>query len=226
MSDYNIALYIRLSVEDSKTDSLSISNQRLILREKALSLSEYNGGALLEFVDNGHTGMNFERPAVQELLALVQSGKIDCIIVKDLSRFGRNSIETGFFIERVFPLYHTRFISVSDDFDTQNYKGDTGGIDVAFKYLISECYSRDMSMKTRSAKYAKMRRGEYQSVICPYGYGKSADGRMEPDGVAADVVRTIFTLASKGISATDIGRKLYEEKIPTPGENSPPPVSS
>ena len=218
MSDYNIALYIRLSVEDSKTDSLSISNQRLILREKALSLSEYNGGELMEFVDNGHTGMNFERPAVQELLALVQSGKIDCIIVKDLSRFGRNSIETGFFIERVFPLYHTRFISVSDDFDTQNYKGDTGGIDVAFKYLISECYSRDMSMKTRSAKYAKMRRGEYQSVICPYGYGKSADGRMEPDGVAADVVRTIFTLASKGISATDIGRKLYEEKIPTPGE--------
>ena len=159
MSDYNIALYIRLSVEDSKTDSLSISNQRLILREKALSLSEYNGGELMEFVDNGHTGMNFERPAVQELLALVQSGKIDCIIVKDLSRFGRNSIETGFFIERVFPLYHTRFISVSDDFDTQNYKGDTGGIDVAFKYLISECYSRDMSMKTRSAKYAKMRRG-------------------------------------------------------------------
>ena len=152
MSDYNIALYIRLSVEDSKTDSLSISNQRLILREKALSLSEYNGGELMEFVDNGHTGMNFERPAVQELLALVQSGKIDCIIVKDLSRFGRNSIETGFFIERVFPLYHTRFISVSDDFDTQNYKGDTGGIDVAFKYLISECYSRDMSMKTRSAK--------------------------------------------------------------------------
>ena len=131
MSDYNIALYIRLSVEDSKTDSLSISNQRLILREKALSLSEYNGGELMEFVDNGHTGMNFERPAVQELLALVQSGKIDCIIVKDLSRFGRNSIETGFFIERVFPLYHTRFISVSDDFDTQNYKGDTGGIDVA-----------------------------------------------------------------------------------------------
>ena len=91
MSDYNIALYIRLSVEDSKTDSLSISNQRLILREKALSLSEYNGGELMEFVDNGHTGMNFERPAVQELLALVQSGKIDCIIVKDLSRFGRNS---------------------------------------------------------------------------------------------------------------------------------------
>lgn len=178
MRKYVIALYIRLSVEDIKTESLSIPNQRLILREKAMSLPEWDNGEVLEFVDNGHTGTNFERPAVQELLTMVQAGSIDCIIVKDLSRFGRNSIETGYFIERVFPLYHTRFISVSDDFDTVNFKGDTGGIDVAFKYLISECYSRDMSMKTKSAKYAKMRRGEYQSVICPYGYRKSADGRI------------------------------------------------
>ena len=107
---YVIALYIRLSVEDFKTESLSIPNQKLILREKAMSLSEWDDGEVLEFVDNGHTGTNFERPAVQELLTMVQAGKIDCIIVKDLSRFGRNSIETGYFIERVFPLYHTRFI--------------------------------------------------------------------------------------------------------------------
>ena len=219
MSNYNIALYMRLSVEDTLTDSLSIPNQRLILREKAMSLPEYENGELMEFIDNGHTGMNFERPAIQELLTLVQSGKVDCIIVKDFSRFGRNSIETGYFIERVFPLYHTRFISVSDDFDSQNYKGDTGGIEVAFRYLISECYSRDMSIKTRSAKYAKMRRGEYQSVICPYGYRKSADGRMEPDEETADVVRKIFILASQGVSAAGISRKLYEEKIPTPGEH-------
>ena len=131
MRKYVIALYIRLSVEDIKTESLSIPNQRLILREKAMSLPEWDNGEVLEFVDNGHTGTNFERPAVQELLTMVQAGSIDCIIVKDLSRFGRNSIETGYFIERVFPLYHTRFISVSDDFDTVNFKGDTGGIDVA-----------------------------------------------------------------------------------------------
>ena len=168
MRNYVIALYIRLSVEDFKTESLSIPNQKLILREKAMSLPEWDDSEILEFIDNGHTGTNFERPAVQELLTMVQAGKINCIIVKDLSRFGRNSIETGYFIERVFPLYHTRFISVSDDFDTANFKGDTGGIDIAFKYLISEWYSRDMSMKTKSAKYAKMRRGEYQSVICPY----------------------------------------------------------
>lgn len=219
MSNYIIALYMRLSVEDFLTDSLSIPNQRLILREKAMSLPEYENGELMEFVDNGHTGMNFERPAIQELLTLVQAGKVDCIIVKDFSRFGRNSIETGYFIERVFPLYHTRFISVSDAFDSQNYKGDTGGIEVAFRYLISECYSRDMSIKTRSAKYAKMKRGEYQSVICPYGYRKSADGRMEPDEETADVVRKIFTLAASGNSSAGISRKLYEEQIPTPGEH-------
>ena len=215
---YVIALYIRLSVEDFKTESLSIPNQKLILREKAMSLPEWDNGEVLEFVDNGHTGTNFERPAVQELLTMVQAGKIDCIIVKDLSRFGRNSIETGYFIERVFPLYHTRFISVSDDFDTANFKVDTGGIDVAFKYLISECYSRDMSMKTKSAKYAKMRRGEYQSVICPYGYRKSADGRMEPDEDAAGIVRQIFEWAADGNTAAEITRKLYAMNIPTPGE--------
>ena len=83
MSNYSIALYMRLSVEDTLTDSLSIPNQRLILREKAMSLPEYENGELMEFVDNGHTGMNFERPAIQELLTLVQAGKVDCIIVKD-----------------------------------------------------------------------------------------------------------------------------------------------
>lgn len=136
MRNYVIALYIRLSVEDFKTESLSIPNQKLILHEKAMSLPEWDNSEILEFIDNGHTGTNFERPAVQELLTMVQAGKINCIIVKDLSRFGRNSIETGYFIERVFPLYHTRFISVSDDFDTANFKGDTGGIDIAFNASI------------------------------------------------------------------------------------------
>ena len=88
---------------------------------------------------------------------------------RDFSRFGRNSLETDYFIERVFPLFHTRFISVSDNFDSSRFKGDTGGMDVAFKYLINEYYSRDMSVKTRSAKYAKMERGEYQSRICQIG---------------------------------------------------------
>ena len=181
MQKYVIALYIRLSIEDYKYDSLSIENQSLVLHEYAASMPEALNAEITEFIDNGYSGTNFERPQVQKLIELVRANQIDCIIVKDFSRFGRNSIETGYFIERVFPLFHTRFISISDDFDSSKFKGDTGGMDVAFKYLISEYYSRDMSIKTKSAKYAKMQRGEYQSKICPYGYRKSADGRMEPE---------------------------------------------
>lgn len=218
MEKYSIALYIRLSLEDSKYDSLSIENQKMILNEFALSLPEAANAEIREYVDNGYSGTNFERPAIQELLELVRSNKVDCIIVKDFSRFGRNSLETGYFIERVFPLFHTRFISVSDDFDSNRFKGDTGGMDVAFKYLINEYYSRDMSVKTKSAKYAKMERGEYQSKICPYGYRKSTDGRMEPDPEAAEVVQLIFQLAAEGIGGAEIARRLTAQHIATPGE--------
>lgn len=218
MQTYMIALYIRLSLEDSKYDSLSIENQKLILNEFALSMPEAANAEIREFIDNGFSGTNFERPSVQELIELVRENKVDCIIVKDFSRFGRNSLEVGYFIERVFPLFHTRFISVSDSFDSNNFKGDTGGMDVAFKYLISEYYSRDMSIKTKSAKYAKMERGEYQSKICPFGYRKSADGRMEPDEEAAAVVRLIFELAAKGTTAAQITKELRSRSVPTPGE--------
>ena len=218
MQKYVIALYIRLSLEDYKYDSMSIENQHLVLNEFVSSMPESTDAEVLEFIDNGYSGTNFERPKVQELIELVRANQIDCIIVKDFSRFGRNSIETGYFIERVFPLFHTRFISINDDFDSDQHKGDTGGMDVAFKYLISEYYSRDMSMKTKSAKYAKMQRGEYQSKICPYGYRKSADGRMEPNPETAAVVQLIFQLAATGIGAAAITRELFKRGVPTPGE--------
>jgi len=220
MRKYVIALYIRLSLEDSKTESLSIVNQRLVLRQYAETLMEDDSAEIeiLEFVDNGYSGTNFERPAVQELLELVRGYGVDCIIVKDFSRFGRNSIETGYFIERVFPLYRVRFVSVYDNFDTKNYQGDTGGLDVAFKYLVGELYSRDMSQKTKAAKYAKMRRGEYISKICPYGYKKGGDNRLAIDDEAATVVRLIFNLSLQGNSAQQIATTLYERNIPTPGE--------
>ena len=218
MQKYVIALYIRLSLEDYKYDSMSIENQHLALNEFVSSMPESAHAEILEFIDNGYSGTNFERPKVQELIEMVRANKIDCIIVKDFSRFGRNSIETGYFIERVFPLFHTRFISINDDFDSDQHKGDTGGMDVAFKYLISEYYSRDMSIKTKSAKYAKMQRGEYQSKVCPYGYRKSADGRMEPNPETAAVVQLIFQLAATGIGAAAVTRELFKRGIPTPGE--------
>ena len=219
MQKYVIALYIRLSIEDYKYDSLSIENQSLVLHEYAASMPEALNAEIMEFIDNGYSGTNFERPQVQKLIELVRANQIDCIIVKDFSRFGRNSIETGYFIERVFPLFHTRFISISDDFDSSKFKGDTGGMDMAFKYLISEYYSRDMSIKTKSAKYAKMQRGEYQSKICPYGYRKSADGRMEPDPEAAAVVQLIFQLAAPPPTATAIAANNSATNT-TPNTNS------
>ena len=218
MSAYVIALYIRLSIEDVKYKSMSIENQKLTLHEFASALPEAGHAEILEFIDNGYTGTNFERPEVQRMIELVRQNRIDCIIVKDFSRFGRNSIETGYFLEKVFPLFHTRFISVSDGYDSATLHGDTGGMNVAFKYLINEYYSRDMSIKTRSAKYAKMERGEYQSKICPYGYRKGANGRMEPDGEAAETVKLIFSLAADGHLVVEIARELNRRGIQTPGE--------
>ena len=220
MGKVTIAKYIRLSLEDAKYDSLSIPNQRLLLDRHidSLEFAPDTEVDVIEFVDNGYSGVNFERPAVQKLLDLVRESKIDCIIVKDFSRFGRNSIETGYFIEMVFPIFRTRFISISDGFDSDDFKEDTGGMQVAFKFLMHEYYSHDMSKKSKTAKYAKMKRGEYQSAICPYGYRKGADGRMEVDEEAAAVVKMIFECASTMKSAHDVVKMLYDKKIPTPAE--------
>ncbi len=216
--DYVIALYIRLSIEDIKVESLSIENQKKVLHRYADTLDENGDMEILEFVDNGYSGTNFERPAIQELLTLVREGRVNCIIVKDFSRFGRNSIEVGYFMERVFPLYGIRFISVNDEFDSSQLPGDTGGLNVAFKYLVSEFYSHDLSIKSKSAKYVKMKRGEYQSVICPYGYQKGANGRMEPDPETAPNVQLIFEMAAQGRTINQIMETLFEKGIPTPGE--------
>lgn len=215
---YVVALYIRLSTEDSKIGSFSIENQKTALHQYAAALEGVKNMEVLEFVDNGFSGTNFERPAVQELLGMVQAGKINCIIVKDFTRFGRNSIDVGYFMEMVFPLYGVRFISINDDFDSNDHHGDTGGIKVAFKYLISEFYSRDLSIKYKSAKYMKFRRGEYQSVRCPYGYRKGANGRMEPDEETAPNVRLIFEMAGAGMNTSRIISELFTRGIATPGE--------
>ncbi len=215
---YIIALYIRLSLEDAKVDSFSIHNQKLALNKYAETLVDTNDYEIMEFVDNGYSGTNFERPAVQELLELVKNFKINCIIVKDFSRFGRNSIETGYFIERVFPLFKVRFISINDNFDTNNYNGDTGGMEFAFKNLINEYYSIDLSRKSKTAKYTKMRKGEYQSKLCPLGYKKGKNNRLEIESETAEVVKMIFQLVLQGKTNVQIIKILYENNIPTPGE--------
>lgn len=215
---YVIALYIRLSLEDSRVESMSIENQKRALHNFADRMEDVRDAEIREYIDNGYSGTSFERPAVQKLLKEVQSGEINCIIVKDFTRFGRNAIETGYFMERVFPLYGVRFISINEDFDSDRLHGDTGGLNVAFRYLVAEFYSRDLSIKSKSSKYVKMKRGEYQSKICLYGYRKSADGRMEPDEETAPVIQMIFELANAGHSTTQIARALLDKGIQTPGE--------
>ena len=160
MTDYTVAIYLRLSVDDARSESISIESQRLLLTEYAEKMPVQNV-KIVEYTDNGYTGTNFERPAVQRLLSDIQLNKINCILVKDFSRFGRNSIEVGYFTQQVFPLFNVRFISVSDCFDSDEHKGDTGGMNIAFKYLINEYYSRDISIKVKTARQIRIRNGEY-----------------------------------------------------------------
>ena len=173
---------------------------------------------IMEFVDNGYTGLNFERPAVQEMLELVREGRVNCIIVKDFSRFGRNAIEAGYFIERVFPLYCVRFISVSDYFDSSEHDGGTGGLEVAFKFLVHEQYSRDLSKKIKSATHEKMKRGELVRKNCAFGYKLNERRQMVIDEPAAETVRLIFALKRDNKSLSQIAGRLYEQKYPAPSE--------
>lgn len=110
------------------------------------------------------------------------------VIIKDFSHFGRNIIEVGYFTQQVFPLFNVRFISVNDCYDSDDHKGDTGGMEVAFKYLVSEYYSRDLSVKTKTSKYMKMRKDEYINGVYCYGYKRGEHGEMVVDETTADKV--------------------------------------
>ena len=217
MDKYTVAIYLRLSVDDKKVESMSIESQRVILRKHAEALGVDNI-EIIEYVDNGYSGTNFERPSVQQLLDDVQAFKINCIMVKDFSRFGRNSIEVGYFTQQVFPLFNVRFISVSDCYDSDDHKGDTGGMEVTFKYLVNEYYSRDLSVKTKTSKYMKMRKGEYINGVYCYGYKRGEHGEMVVDEATADNVRLIFTLSSEGNSTSDIVKELFTRNILTPSQ--------
>ena len=217
MNDYTIAKYIRLSQDDTISDSLSISNQRLLLDSRIEDM-DIPGAQILEFVDNGFTGTNVERPGFQEMIELVRCGGINCIVVKDFSRFARNAIESGFYIEKVFPLYRVRFIAVGDRFDSNDYIDSIGGIDVAFKFMMNEYYSSDLSKKVKSAKHTLMRNGDHIVGGAIYGYRKNDSGRWEPDPPAAAVVREIFEMALDGRTTAQIRDKLFSDRRLAPRE--------
>jgi DNA invertase Pin-like site-specific DNA recombinase len=218
MSEYGIAKYIRLSLDDAVSDSLSIPNQRALLDRHIDSLDIPNA-EVLEFVDNGYTGTNLQRPALQEMLDLAQSGRVNCILVKDFSRFARNEIESSYYVEQVFPIYRIRFISVSDGFDSNDYRDGTGGIEVAFKFLMHEHYSLDLSKKIKSARRVKMKSGDNIVANAIYGYRKNmTTGKWEQDTEAAAVVKLIFQKALDSVPVSQIRNYLSAAKYPTPGE--------
>jgi DNA invertase Pin-like site-specific DNA recombinase len=217
MNEYVIAKYLRLSQDDAVSESMSIPHQRLMLNEFVDELPIPNA-TILEFVDNGFTGTNLNRPAAQGMLDLVRCGKVNCIIVKDFSRFSRDSMESGYYIEQVFPLYGVRFISVADHYDSNDYDGGTGGLDVAFKFIMHEYYSKDLSMKVKSAKHILMKNGEHIVGGAIYGYRKNDSGKWEYDPTAAEVVREIFDMALDGKTTAEIRDKLFADQRLAPRE--------
>ena len=213
-----IALYMRLSNEDvHERESYSISNQRALLLDYVKSHEEFNGWNVLEFYDDGYSGVSFERPGIQKLLSLA-GGTVDCIIVKDFSRFGRNLVEVGDYLDQIFPFLGVRFIAVNEGYDSSQGLGSSVSLDVSLKALVYEMYSRDVSEKVRSAMHTKMRRGEYQGKTAFYGYKKlkTAKGGLEIDQPAAEVVRRIFLMATEGTVPTKIAVELNRDGIPSP----------
>lgn len=215
---YQAAGYVRLSVEDSgKPGADTIEAQRELVLGYIDAQTDMQFCGL--YCDNGRTGTNFERPDFERLMDDVRAGKVDCIVVKDLSRFGRNYKETGNYLERIFPFLDVRFIAVNDGFDTLTAERTADGYIVPLKNIINEVYSKDIGRKVRSALMTKQQKGEFIGAWASYGYQKCANDphRIEPDPAAAPVVREIFNLRLTGISYLQIARMLNEKKIPSPG---------
>lgn len=213
-----IALYMRLSSEDASAgESISIANQRDLLYDFVRSHQEFNGCSILEFCDDGYSGVNFSRPGVQKLLSA--AGKtVTCIIVKDFSRFGRNLIEVGDYLDQIFPFLGVRFIAVNEGYDSKQNLGSAVSLEVSLKAMIYEMYSHDSSEKIRCVQRAKMRKGEYLCAIAFYGYKRSETikNKLEVDSTAAKVVSRIFHMAAEGMIPSKIAAKLNQEGVPSP----------
>ena len=214
---YHAAIYLRLSRDDEdKAESDSIQNQRELLKsfiskDPTLVLEQ-------EFSDDGYTGTNFNRPGFQKMMELAEKEMIDCIIVKDLSRLGRNYIETGRYIDQIFPMIGLRFISVNDNYDSIREHNDADDIIIPFKNLINDTYCRDISMKIRSQLDLKRKNGQFIGSFAGYGYKKDPKDKFHlvVDEQAAATVRMIFNMKLEGYSSGRIADKLNEMGVLPP----------
>lgn len=211
---YNTALYMRLSRDDeSFGDSVSIETQRTVLTQYVKEHPEFH--VVSEFVDDGWSGTNFDRPQFKRMMEEIEAGNINCVITKDLSRFGREHIMMGYYLEFVFPKLKVRYIAVNDNEDTGKGLSDF----VPFKNLINEFMAKDTSRKSKAAFRAKFLNGERVNSMAPFGYKKHPEikNKLMIDEETAWIVRKIFDLAFHGLGIKRIANTLMDEKIPCPG---------
>lgn len=211
------AIYLRLSREDGdKLESDSIANQRALLTEYAAAQDDLAEPVFYQ--DDGFTGTNFNRPGFQSMLDDLRSGKVNCVIVKDLSRLGRNYVEVGGYLEKVFPLLGVRFISVNDQVDSIRDPMSVNTLIVPFKNIINDEYCRDISNKVRASLDLKRRQGKFIGSFASYGYRKDPDdhNHLLIDDEAAAVVRDIYRWFLGGTSIIGIAKRLNAQGIPNP----------
>lgn len=214
---FKTALYLRLSKDDEgKEESASIKNQRSIVTEYA----RRNGFLIVdEYVDDGYSGTNFDRPDYHRMIADIESGRINCVITKDLSRLGRNMSRISDLLDDFFPRHGVRYIAVIDGQDTFNPTNATS-MTTPFLAVMHEMYARDTSNKIRSSFHAKMEKGEYIASFAPYGYKKDIENgnknHLVIDYQVAHIVQEIFQMAADGFSPGEIAKHLNDKGIATP----------
>ncbi len=217
MRMWRAALYIRLSVEFNGSRGDSLETQKGIMEAYLALCPDIEIERV--YTDNGASGRTFERPAFQAMLEDIEDGKIDCVVVKDLSRLGRNTIDTGYYIEKYFPLHRVRFIAVNDQFDSEHSDNTGSHLIMPLKNMINEAYAADISRKVRSQQRQAMRDGEFVGSRPPYGYRKDPENchRLLVNEDTAPIVRQIFQWAAEGIPLNVVVKRLNEAGIPTPG---------
>jgi len=214
---YNTALYLRLSKEDELSgQSESIQNQRDFLTKYVL---ENDWNIVDVYIDDGFSGLNFDRPDFKRMISDIEDGKINLVITKDLSRLGRDYIDTGYYLERYFPTKQVRYIALNDGIDTM---ANSGHNDISpFKAVINDMYAKDISKKIRSSFDTKRQKGEFIGAFAPYGYIKDPANKNAflVDKEAGEVVKRIFNLYIGGESITGIARRFNDEGLPCPAKH-------
>ncbi len=217
-----IAIYLRLSKEDemSREESNSISNQRDLIMKYIRKDKKLRKLEVIECSDDGYSGKNMKRPGMDKLLNLIRMRQINIVIVKDMSRFSRDYLVLGQYTEQIFPFMGVRFIAVNDNFDSEQADGGIGEIDVAFKAMLYDFYSEDLSQKIKTSLRVSKEQGKYMNIFAPYGYLKDPEDHhrlvIEPEGAA--VVRRIFDDYTGGKSVYQIAKELNAEEIDSPAK--------